>query len=197
MLWPLFYILVVSYPRSAPTLPKLHYPSLRTATLASLVKGRWINGKPQAVTLLRLLAIYLPFLYCKLFCRQDGGIATPLAPSMRFSTPSLEKHYVLASPRKRGGGLTALQNRYSISSSFCNLPDCFQNCYTFAVKTVGIAPHPHHQWDFPHHPSLCTTTLDIWTLCLFRIRTITIAFRNAIISVLVWFCIWNITSDTS
>ncbi len=31
-----------------------------------------------------------------------------------------------------------MQNRYSTSSSFCNLPDCFQNCYTFAVKTVGI-----------------------------------------------------------
>ena len=84
-----------------------------------------------------LLAICPPFLYCKLFCRQDGGIATPLAPSMRFSTPSLEKHYVLASPRKRGGGLTALQNRYSISSSFCNLPDCFQNCYTFCRQDGG------------------------------------------------------------
>ena len=43
----------------------------------------------------------------------------------------------LASPRKRGGGLTALQNRYSISSSFCNLPDCFQNCYTFCRQDGG------------------------------------------------------------
>ena len=43
----------------------------------------------------------------------------------------------LASPRKRGGGLTALQNRYSTLSSFCNLPDCFQNCYTFCRQDGG------------------------------------------------------------
>ena len=100
----------LSQNRTIPRKP--HYPLPRTITLASLVKGRWIDGKPQTVTLLCLLAICLPFLYCILFRRQDGGIATPLAPSMRFSAPSLEKHYVLASPRKRGGGLTALQNRY-------------------------------------------------------------------------------------
>ena len=54
--------------------PKPHYPLLRTTTLASLVKGRWIDGKAQALTLLHLLAICPPFLYCKLFCRQDRGI---------------------------------------------------------------------------------------------------------------------------
>ena len=56
-----------------------HYPLPRTK-LASLVKGRWIDGKAQTLTLLHLLAICPPFLYCKLFCRQDGGIATPTAP---------------------------------------------------------------------------------------------------------------------
>ena len=40
-------------------------------------------------------------------------------------------------PLSKGGGLTALQNRYSISSSFCNLPDCFQNCYTFCRQDGG------------------------------------------------------------
>ena len=39
-------------PRSAPTLPKPHYPLLCTITLASLVKGRWIDGKAQALILL-------------------------------------------------------------------------------------------------------------------------------------------------
>ncbi len=33
---------------------------------------------------MHLLAIRPPFLYCKLFCRQDGGIVTP--PSLRPST---------------------------------------------------------------------------------------------------------------
>ena len=59
-----------------PTFPKPHYSSPRTTTLASLVKGRWIGGKAQTLTLLHLLAICSPFLYCKLFCRQDGGIAS-------------------------------------------------------------------------------------------------------------------------
>ena len=39
-------------PSLAPTLPKPHYPSPRTK-LASLVKGRWIDGKTQTVALLR------------------------------------------------------------------------------------------------------------------------------------------------
>ena len=30
-----------------------------------------------------------------------------------------------------------MQNRYSTSSSFCNLPDCFQNCYTFCRQDGG------------------------------------------------------------
>ena len=48
-------------PRPAPTLPKPHYPSQIANTLASLVKGRWIDGKAQTVDLLRLLAVYPPF----------------------------------------------------------------------------------------------------------------------------------------
>ena len=53
----------ISSPRTNPsktalslenrTIPrKLHYPSPRTNTLASLVKGRWIDGKTQALILL-------------------------------------------------------------------------------------------------------------------------------------------------
>ena len=57
-------------------LQKNNTPSPRTTTLASLVKGRWIGGKAQTLTLLHLLVICPPFLYCKLFCRQDGGIAS-------------------------------------------------------------------------------------------------------------------------
>ena len=35
-----------------PTLPKPHYPLLCNITLASLVKGRWIDGKAQVLILL-------------------------------------------------------------------------------------------------------------------------------------------------
>ena len=52
-----------------------HYPTPRTTTLASLVKGRWIDGKAQAVILLRFACDTSTFLICQTFCRQDGGIA--------------------------------------------------------------------------------------------------------------------------
>ena len=86
-----------------------HYPTLRTK-LASLVKGEVLSPEKIRAT--------------------TGGIAPyPHQPSKTANT--------LASPRKRGGGLTALQNRYSTLSSFCNLPDCFQNCYTFCRQDGG------------------------------------------------------------
>ena len=81
----------------APALPKPHCPLPRTK-LASLVKGRWLDGKAQALTLLHLLAIRPPFLYCKLFCRQDGGIVTPPYPR---PAPKIAPHSL--SDRKCGG----------------------------------------------------------------------------------------------
>ena len=47
---------------SAPTLPKPHYPSKIANTLASLVKGRWIDGKAQALILL-LSACDMPTIF--------------------------------------------------------------------------------------------------------------------------------------
>ena len=38
-----------------------NYPFEKHYILASLVKGRWIDGKAQTVALLRLLAAYPPF----------------------------------------------------------------------------------------------------------------------------------------
>jgi len=68
---------------------KPHYPSKIANTLASLVKGRWIDGKAQTVALLRLLAVYPPFLCYKLFCRQDGGIVTPALAHINPSKTAL------------------------------------------------------------------------------------------------------------
>ena len=76
-------------------------------------------------------------------------LAPPVAPNIAIPTtiakphyPSKSTHYPSKStislpPLSKGGGLTALQNRYSTSSSFCNLPDCFQNCYTFCRQDGG------------------------------------------------------------
>ncbi len=83
----------ISYAPTNPSKTALPLPSTK---LASLVKGRWIDGKTQTVTLLRLLAICLPFLYCKLFCRQDGGIAF-LPHPFRFSDTSANNPSIVGS----------------------------------------------------------------------------------------------------
>ena len=97
-------------PFPTPTLPKPHYSLKIANTLASLVKGRWIDDKAQTVALL-LSACDMPTLF----------IMQTFLPSRRrdcsaifHSEPTLPKpHYplkianTLASPRKRGGGLTA------------------------------------------------------------------------------------------
>ena len=100
-----------------PTLPNPHYPSkiantlalLCTITLASLVKGRWIDGKAQTVALLRLNCDTPALFITKPFCRQDGGIASP--PSLRTTfLPSLVKGEVLSPEKIRAitGGIATL-----------------------------------------------------------------------------------------
>ena len=73
---------------SEPTLPKPHYPSKIANTLATLVKGRWIDGKAQTVALLRLNCDTPALFITKPFCRQDGGIVTlTLALHQPFPNP--------------------------------------------------------------------------------------------------------------
>ena len=85
------------------TLPKPHYPSKIAITLASLVKGRWIDGKAQTVDLLRLLAVYPPFiLQAFLPSRRRDCHATLACINPSKTALSFEKHYILARPRKRG-----------------------------------------------------------------------------------------------
>ena len=50
-----------------PTIPKPHYPSKIANTLASLVKGRWIDGKPQTVALLHFACNTSTFLIYQTF----------------------------------------------------------------------------------------------------------------------------------
>ena len=103
---------------TSPTLPKPHYPSKTTNTLASLVKGRWIDGKAQTVALLRLNCDTPALFITKPFCRQDGGIVTlTLALHQPFPNPhyptrfsccefdSLTSHKNKIRPRFHGGEL--------------------------------------------------------------------------------------------
>ena len=97
-----------------PTLPKPHYPSKIANTLASLVKGRWIDGKAQTVALLCLNCDTPALFITKPFCRQDGGIAAPtFAPHYptRFSCcefDSLTSHKNKIRPRFHGGELISI-----------------------------------------------------------------------------------------
>ena len=90
-------------------------PQKSPSHLPPLSKGGGLTERHKPLYCCFLLVPRPPFLFTKPFCRQDGGIATSPRP-----TPTLPKpHYrmkstiTLASPRKRGGGLTASQNRYS------------------------------------------------------------------------------------
>ena len=79
--------------------------------LASLVKGRWIDGKAQTVALLRLNCDTPALFITKPFCRQDGGIAAPtFAPHYptrfsccEFDSPTSHKNKIR--PRFHGGEL--------------------------------------------------------------------------------------------
>ena len=76
---------------STHNLPKPHYPLLCTITLASLVKGRWIDGKAQALILL-LSACNMPTIFMLqtfLPSRRRDCLTSALCP-----TPTLPKpHY--------------------------------------------------------------------------------------------------------
>jgi len=115
-----------------------HYPSLCTTTLASLVKGRWIDGKAQTVALLRFACDTSTFLIYQTFCRQDGGIASPpsLAPRQPFQNRTI--------PRKSPTHLPPLSKvRCCRLKKFGRLPE-------------GLLHHPSHNYNKPllrHHTS--------------------------------------------
>ena len=59
-----------------PTLPNPHYPSKSTISLPPLSKGGGLTARHKLLLCCVLIATHLPFLFTKLFCRQDGGIAS-------------------------------------------------------------------------------------------------------------------------
>ena len=141
----------------------LHYPSPRTK-LASLVKGRWIDGKPQTVALLHFTCNTSAFLFTKLFCRQDGGIAIPPFAQHHIYA-SLVKGEVLSPEKIRAttGGIAFLPHPFRFSDTSVNNP-----------SIVGSASHcnrssPLHKGakgdsalptlPKPHYPTLSTTFL--------------------------------------
>ena len=112
------------YTLLAPTLPKPHYTSKSTITLASLVKGRWIDGKAQTVVLL-LSACDMPAPFIlQTFLPSRRKDCTPSAPSIRFSTLS--------------------QSLFVLQSSVCLYSFAFALSYSLFVG-AGSLPRPLHR----------------------------------------------------
>ena len=110
-------------------------------SLPPLSKGGGLTARHKLLSCCVLLATRPPFYSLNFYAVKTEGLLYTHQPlhfhNLLKSTSTASPYAKLASPRKRGGGLTALQNRYSTSSSFCNLPDCFPNCYTFCRQDGG------------------------------------------------------------
>ncbi len=100
MLWPLFYILVVSCPRSAPTIPKPHFPSKSTISLPPLSKGGGLTASHKLLHYCVCLRYTCPFYIANFSAVKTEGLlhrshhqwGFPHHPSKStMSLPPLEK----------------------------------------------------------------------------------------------------------
>ena len=81
-----------------PLHPHSHFKRTSTAsphtnTLASLVKGRWIDGTTQTFVLLLPACVMPTFFILQTFLPSRRRDCSPFAPSMRFSALSLSPHH--------------------------------------------------------------------------------------------------------
>ena len=129
----MYYYILAVIPPHQPS-PKTHYPSLCTMYLPPLSKGGGLTARHKLLLCCFLLAICPLFLYCKLFFRQDGGIALHHQPSPKTHYPSKTTN-TLASPRKRGGGTADIIFRLAVQYS--DSP-AFAIQKQFRAVTVGI-----------------------------------------------------------
>ena len=167
-----------------------HYPSPCTTTLASLVKGRWLDGTTQTVALLRPTCDMSALFILQTFCRQDGGIAIPPFAQHHIYA-SLVKGEVLSPEKIRAttGGIALLPHPFRFSDTSVNNP-----------SIVGSASHcnrssPLHKGAKgdgalptilkPHYPSPRTTTLGslakgswIATRLLLTINCLALRFKH-------------------
>ena len=97
-----YYILAVIPPHQPSS--KTHYPSLCTMDLPPLSKGGGLTARHKLLLCCFLLAICPLFLYCKLFCRQDGGIALHHRPFQNRTIPRKRGGSVARSSRANYGG---------------------------------------------------------------------------------------------
>ena len=134
---------------TAPTLPNPHYPLPRTITLASLVKGRWIDGKAQTVALLHFYLRYIHLFDLSNFSlsrRRDCLITIPLA----FRRASVcVRLYGFASALshlafRRGVSLLLPLHRTSLSPSIISKvqPSLAPHNHTCLLMNALLVSHP-------------------------------------------------------
>ena len=91
----------------------VNYPFEKHYILASLVKGRWIDGKAQVLILL-LSACNMPTIFMlQIFCCQDGGIASPppFAPHQPFQNRTIPRKALSPLPlNERFVGFASVQS---------------------------------------------------------------------------------------
>ena len=141
---------------STPTLPKPHYhiPSTLHHILASLVKGRWIDGKAQTVSLLRFTCDISVFFYLPNFSavKTEGllsyrTLSVSLTPPLtipqsqwrktRFSA-NASSTFIKSNIEKQRASLCQLPLHKGAKSDTA-LPTIFQNL------TTPIQNHRHRQ----------------------------------------------------
>ena len=151
-----FYILVVSYPRSAPTLPKPHYPLSRTK-LTSLVKGEMLSP-------VRIAFLPHPFRFSDTsvnnpsivgsasHCNRSsplhkgakGDSALPTLPKPHFPSKST----ISLPPLSKGGGLTAKHKLLPCRFLLAIYPPFYSPNFS-AVKTEGLSHQPFKNRTIP------------------------------------------------
>ena len=119
-------------------------PSPRTTTLASLVKGRWIDGKAQTVALLiSACDMPVPFIL-QTFLPSRRKDCTPSAPSMRFSALSHSLFVLQSSVCLYGFAFALSHSLFILQSSVCLYGFAFALSHSLFVG-AGSLPRPLHR----------------------------------------------------
>ena len=141
-----------------------NYPFEKHYILASLVKGRWIDGKAQVLILL-LSACDMPIIFMlQTFCRQDGWIASPppFAPHQPFQNRTITLAFRSAIVCVCLYGFT-----FALSPSlFVGERACFSRCTNLSIPTTLSKVHPPPrlaQTSSPYERSVCFASLQLWS----------------------------------
>ena len=142
----------------------VNYPFEKHYILASLVKGRWIDGKAQVLILL-LSACDMPIIFMlQTFCCQDGGIASPppFAPHQPFQNRTITLAFRSVSVYVCLYGFT-----FALSPSlFVGERACSSRCTNLSIPTTLSKVHPPPrlaQTSSPYERSVCFASLRLWS----------------------------------